>query len=188
MIHASDLRKGTKILYNDEPYIVISFQWTKPGKGGAFIRTKMKNMISGLVHEATFRSEDKLAAPDLAYREMQYLYNEDSLYHFMDQETFDQVALNKNQIDEVSDYLKEETIYIVLYFDDKPITVTPPLFMELEVTETPPGVRGDTAQGAATKPATLETGLVLQVPLFITQEDIIKVDTREGKYIERVKK
>jgi len=188
VIHATDLRKGSKILFNDEPYVGISFQWTKPGKGGAYIRTKMKNMISGLIHEATFRSEEKLDIPDLSYREMQYLYNDDTLYHFMDQETFDQVALNKSQLDEVLDYLKEETVYTILYFGDRAIAVTPPLFMELEVTETPPGVRGDTAQGAANKPATLETGLVLQVPLFVTEGDSIKVDTREGKYIERVKK
>ena len=188
MIHASDLRKGSKIIFNNAPYMIISFQWTKPGKGGAFIRTKMKNMITCLVHETTFRSNEKLEEPDLAYHEMQYLYNEDDLYHFMDQKTFDQVSLNKSQLEAVLDYLKEEIIYTVLYFDSKPITVTPPLFMELKVIETPPGVRGDTVQGAATKPATLETGLVLQIPLFVAEGDSVKIDTREGQYVERVKK
>ena len=186
MIFAGDFRKGTKILFNKEPYVVVDFQWVKPGKGGAFIRTKMKNMITGLVREETFRSEEKLPTPDLEYRDMQFLYQENALYHFLDQESFDQIALNEDQLHEVKNYLKEEIIYNVLYFDGKPISITPPLFIELVVEETQPGVRGDTAQGGATKPATLETELVLQVPLFINVDDIIKVDTRTGEYIERV--
>jgi elongation factor P len=188
VVSAGDFRKGTKILYKNEPYMVISFQWTKPGKGGAYIKTKMKNMITGLVHEDTFRSDEKLPTPDLEYRQMQYLYQEDSIYHFLDQESYEEISLNESQLEEVKDYLKDNTIYTVLYFDDRPIAVTPPLFMELEVTETQPGVRGDTAQGGATKPATLETGLVLQVPLFVNEGDIIKVDTRDASYIERVQK
>jgi len=188
VISASDLRKGSKILYKNDPYTVLETQWTKPGKGGAFIRVKMKNLKTGLVHENTYRSVEKIETPDLAYRDMQYLYSEGDVYHFMDQETFDQIELNEKQIEEVKDYLKEETIYNVLLFDDNPIAVTPPLFMELKVVETQPGVRGDTAQGGATKPATLETGLKVQIPLFVNEEDIIKVDTRDGSYIERVKK
>ncbi len=187
MISASDFRKGTKILFKDEPYMVISFQWTKPGKGGALIRTKMKNMMTGLMREETFRSDEKLVNPDLKYREMQYLYQDGELYNFMDQESYEQVALNKSQLEDVRDYLKEESNYNILYFNDQPIAVTPPLFMELVVTETMPGVRGDTAKGGATKPATLETGLVLQVPLFVEEGDKLKVDTRDDKYIERVK-
>lgn len=168
--------------------MVMDYQWVKPGKGGAFIRTKMKNMITGLVHEETFRSGEKLETPDLMYRSMQYLYAEDETYHFLDQESYEQVSLSKDQLEEVHDYLKEQEIYTVLYFGEKPIAVTPPLFMELKVAETQPGVRGDTAQGGATKPATLESGLVLQVPLFVQEGDILKVDTRDGKYIERIKK
>jgi len=168
--------------------MVIDFTHVKPGKGGAFVRTKMKNMITGLMHEDTFRSGEKFPSPDLEYKDMQYLYEDGGLYNFMDQGTFEQVALNKEQLTEVLDYLKEQIIYTILYFDGRPIGVTPPLFMELEVKDTPPGVRGDTAQGAGNKPAILETGLVVQVPLFIEEGDILKLDTRDRRYIERVKK
>jgi elongation factor P len=188
VISTSELRKGTKILFNDEPYVVVDFQHVKPGKGGAFVRTKMKNLISGLIREETFRSGEKFPAPNLETKQMQYLYKEDDLYNFMDQENFEQVALNKDQVEEVLPFLKEQEIYQTLYFSGRPIAVTPPMFMELKVVEAPPGVRGDTAQGAANKPATLETGLVMQVPLFINEGDYLKIDTRTSTYIERVKK
>jgi elongation factor P len=188
MISTSDFRKGGKILYKGEPYMVVDYQHVKPGKGGAFVRTKMKNMITGLMHEDTFRSGEKFPAPDLQYKDMQFLYEDNGLYNFMDQDSFEQVALNKNQLEDVLNYLQEQSVFTILYFNDKPIAVTPPLFMELKVTETQPGVRGDTAQGAGSKAATLETGLVVQVPLFVQEGDILKIDTREGIYIERVKK
>ena len=188
MISTSDFKKGTKILFRDEPYMVLEYVHVKPGKGGAFLRTKMKNMITGLVREETFRSGEKFSQPDLQYKEMQYLYQDNSLYNFMDQETYDQVALSYEQVEEVKGYLKEQEIYTILYFNEKPIAVSPPMFMELEVKETMPGVRGDTAQGGATKPATLETGLVIQIPLFVDEGDIIKIDTRKKEYVERVKK
>lgn len=188
MISTSDFKKGSKILFKDEPYMVLEYHHVKPGKGGAFVRTKMKNMITGLVHEELFRSGEKFPEPDLDYREMQYLYKEDDLYNFMDQESFEQIALNENQISDVLDFLKEQTIYTILYFGTRPIAVAPPLFMELQVTEAPPGVKGDTAQGGGSKQVTLETGLVLQAPLFVEAGDTIKVDTRDSKYIERVKK
>ena len=168
--------------------MVLDWVHVKPGKGGAFLRTKMKSMITGLVREETFRSGEKFSQPDLEYKDMQYLYEDGALYNFMDQETFDQVALSQDQIQEVKDYLKEQEVYTILYFNEKPIAVNPPMFIELEVKETMPGVRGDTAQGACTKPATMETGLVLQVPLFVDEGDIIKIDTRKKEYIERVKK
>ncbi len=187
MISTSDFKKGTKILFKGEPYSVVSYQHVKPGKGGAFLKTKMKNMITGLIHEDTFRSGEKFPSPNLEYKEMQYLYEDDGLYNFMDQESFDQVALNKSQLEDVLDYLQEQVTYTILYFKDAPIAVTPPMFMELKITETTPGVRGDTAQGGATKSATLETGMVIQVPLFVNEGEIIKVDTRSGEYIERVK-
>jgi len=187
VIATSDFKKGVKILFRDEPYMVVDFQHVKPGKGGAFVRTKLKNMITGLIREETFRSGEKFSSPELEYRDMQYLYQDGNLYNFMDQESFEQVTLNKEQLDQTLPYLKEETIYTILYFSEKPIGVTPPIFMEFEVTDTMPGVRGDTAQGAGTKPATLETGLVVQVPLFVDTGDRIKVDTRNGEYIERVK-
>lgn len=188
MISASEFRKGTKFLYQDAPHIVIDFQHVKPGKGGAFVRTKMRNMISGSIYEETFRSEEKFPSPDLEYKNMQYLYHsEGEGYCFMDQEDFDQVSLTKEQLEDVLDYLKEQEIYDILYFEGKPIAVTAPLFMNLKVTETQPGVRGDTAKGGATKPATMETGLVLSVPLFVEEGDVLKVDTRDKRYIERVK-
>ena len=187
MIATSDFKKGIKILVHDEPYMVVDFQHVKPGKGGAFVRTKLKNMITGLMREETFRSGEKFPQPDLVYRDMQYLYQEGDLYNFMDQESFEQVTLGKDQIEETLPFLKEQTIYTILYFDERPIGVTPPIFMELEVKDTPPGVKGDTAQGAGNKSATLETGLVVQVPLFVNIGDVVKVDTRDSKYIERVK-
>jgi len=188
VISTSDFKKGIKILLRDEPYMVLEYHHVKPGKGGAFVRTKMKNLITGLMREELFRSGEKFPDPNLEYAQMQYLYKEDSLYHFMDQESYEQVAFNKNQLEDVIDFLKEQTVYTVLSFGGKPIAVTAPLFMELEVKETPPGVKGDTAQGGGTKPATLESGLVLQVPLFVNEGDIIRVDTRDSSYIERIQK
>lgn len=188
MISTSDFKKGIKILYKSEPYMVLDYHHVKPGKGGAFVRTKMKNMITGLVHEDLFRSGEKFEVPDLEYKEMAYLYNEDDTYHFLDQKTYDEITLTKSQLEEVLPFMKEQIVYVVLYFEGSPIAVTPPLHMEFEVTDAPPGVKGDTAQGAGTKPATLETGLVLQVPLFVDIGDFIKVDTRDSKYIERVGK
>lgn len=188
VIATSDFRKGGKILFRDEPYVIVDFQHVKPGKGGAYVRTKLRNMMTGLILEETFRSGEKFEKPDLAYREMQYLYKDGEMYNFMDQDSYDQVALNKENITDILDYLKEQTVYTILYFEGKPIAVNAPMHMELAVVETVPGVRGDTAQGGASKPATLESGLVLQVPLFVNEGDIIKVDTRDNSYIERVKK
>lgn len=188
MIATTDFRKGAKILYKNEPYMILEYHHVKPGKGPAYVRTKMKNMITGLTHEDLFRSGEKFPQPDLEYHDMQYLYKDGELYHFMDQKNFEQVSFNQDQLSEALDYLKEQVIYTILYFAGKPIAVTPPLFMELSVTQTQPGVRGDTAQGGATKPATLETGLVVQVPLFVNEGELLKIDTRDGSYIERVKK
>ena len=188
MIATTDFRKGIKILYNNEPYIVLSYHHVKPGKGGAFVKTKMKNMITGFIREETFRSGEKFPEPDLEYHKMQYLYVDGGLYYFMDQKNFDQVAFNQDQISDVLDYLKEQEIYTILHFDKKPIIVTPPMFIELMIRQTLPGVKGDTAQGAGSKPATLETGLVVQIPLFVEEGDSVKIDTRKGTYVERVKK
>lgn len=187
MIATSDFKKGIKILYKNAPYMVLDYQHVKPGKGGAFVRTKMKNLITGLVHEDTFRSGEKFEQPDLSYRSMQYLYHDGSLYNFMDQENYEQIGFDADQLNDALDYLKEQAIYTILYFGEKPIAVTPPLHMELLVKETVPGVKGDTAQGGS-KPAKLETGLVVQVPLFVNEGDTIKVDTRDGQYIERIQK
>lgn len=185
MISTSDFKRGsTKILWNNEPWLIVEFQHVKPGKGGAFVRTKMKNLITGRLLEETFRSGEKFPEPDLEKKQMQYLYADD-LYHFMDQESFEQTDFNESSIEAVKKYLKETEIYNVLFFKGEPIAVEPPMFMVLEITETIPGVKGDTAQGGS-KPATLETGLVVSVPLFINEGDKIKVDTRDNKYIERI--
>ncbi len=185
MISTSDFRKrSTKILWNNEPWLVVDYQSVKPGKGGTYLRTKMKNLITGRMLEETFRSAEKFPQPDLEYSQMQFLYSDD-LYHFMDQESFEQVDFNEDQIEEVKNYLKCESIYTVVRFQGKPISVEPPTFMILKVTDTIPGVKGDTAQGGS-KPATLETGLVVQVPLFVSEGNFVKVDTREDKYIEKI--
>ena len=185
MISTSYFKRGsTKILWNNEPWQIVEFQHVKPGKGGAFVRTKMKNLITGRLLEETFRSGEKFPEPDLEYKKMQYLYSDD-LYYFMDQENFEQIDFNQDHIESVKKYLKESEIYNVLFFEGKPIAVEPPTFMVLVVKETIPGVKGDTAQGGS-KPATLETGVVVSVPLFINEGQKIKVDTRDDKYIERV--
>ena len=186
MLYPSDFKKGsTKILFNNEPWLILDYESVKPGKGGTYMKTKMKNLITGRVLEETFRSGEKLAEADLENINMQFLYAADGLYHFMNQADYEQVAFNDDQITTAKKYLKEETIYTVMMFEGKPIAVEPPMFMELEIVETVPGVRGDTAQGG-NKPAKLETGLTVQVPLFLNEGDKIKVDTRDNKYIERV--
>jgi elongation factor P len=188
VISTADFKKGTKLLIDDEPYAVIDFMHVKPGKGGAFVRTKMRNLITSLVRETTFRSGEKFKSPNLSYSDMLYLYEDEGMFNFMDQESYDQTAFNSDKIKSIANYLKEQTVYTMLSFNGSPISVNPPLFMELEVTETQPGVRGDTAQGSCNKPATLETGLVVQVPIFVNEGDLVKIDTRDGSYLERVKK
>jgi elongation factor P len=184
MIATSDFKRGsTKILWNNEPWLIIEFQHVKPGKGGAFMRTKMRNLITGRMLEETFRSGEKFESPDLETRKVQFLYADDS-FHFLDQDDFEQFDFSEKQIGSVKDYLKENETYTILFFRGSPISVEPPLFMILEVKETIPGVKGDTAQGGS-KPATLESGLVVQVPLFVNEGDKVKVDTRTNEYIER---
>jgi elongation factor P len=186
MKSAVEFRKGTKILLRDEPHVVLDFQHNKMGRGGALVRAKLKNLATGASFEETFRSGEKFHDPQLERRGMQYLYEDDGLYNFMDQKSFEQVSLNKDSLEDVINYLKEQETYDMLYFNDKPIGVTAPMFINLKVIETPPGVKGDTAQGGGNKPATMETGFVLQVPLFVNEGDIIRIDTRDGKYMERV--
>ena len=187
VITTSDFKKGKKLLYEKVPYAVVEFVHVKPGKGGAFVRTKMKNILTGLTREVTFRSGEKFEVPDIEYTEMQYLYNENGLYMFMDMESFEQHAFNKSQVESAQDFLKEQEIYNIMFFEGSPVSVNPPMFINLLVTDAPPGVKGNTAQGGGNKPVTLETGLVIQAPLFIETDDILKIDTRTVEYIERVK-
>ena len=185
MISTSEFRNGLKIEIDGEPFVIVEFQHVKPGKGGAFVRTKLKSLKTGNVLERTFRSGGKVGEPDLEEKEMQYLYNGDGQYYFMDLTTFEQIFLTADNLGESRFYLQESVNVIVLYHQGEPIDVSVPIFVELKVTETEPGLKGDTATGGS-KPATLETGAIINVPLFIDKEDTIKVDTRSGEYVERV--
>lgn len=186
MYSTPDFRKGLKIEINGEPFIMVEFQHVKPGKGGAFVRTSLKSLITGNVIDRTFRSGEKVDKPDLEEKEMQFLYESDGEFHFMDVETYEQLFLTAEQLGDARNYLQENVSVTVLLHNGKSIAVEVPIFVELEVTFTEPGVKGDTAAGA-TKPATLSTGMTVQAPLFVNEGDILKIDTRTGKYIERVR-
>ncbi len=179
----AQFRKGLKIEISGEPLIIVDFQHVKPGKGGAFVRTKMKSLISGNTLEKTFRSGEKVDVPNLEEKAMSFLYQDDSGYWFMDNENFEQNCLKEDNIGDALGYLKENVEVSILFHNNKPIGIELPMFMELSVTET--GVRGNTASGGS-KPAKLETGKTIQVPLFINEGDVVKVDTRTDEYIERV--
>jgi len=183
-VSTADFKKGLRIVFDDQPYQIVDFQHVKPGKGGAFVRTKLKHMRQGRVIDNTFRSGEKVELVDFEEKHMQFLYRDDR-YHFMDLETYEQVSLSADEVGEAREYLKENTEVDVLYIDGSPTTVDLPNFVELAVARTDPGVRGDTAQGG-TKPATLETGATIQVPLFLNEGDMVKVDTRTGEYLGRV--
>lgn len=187
MYETSDLRKNLKIQMDGEPYVVIEAQFVKPGKGGAFTRTKLRNMLTGNVIDRTFRSGEKLEPADLVEQKLQYLYSDESAYHFMNTATYDQIEMSEEFLGDDRLYLTENIEVAVLFFNAKPIGVTLPIFIEVEVTETEPGIKGDTATGA-TKPATVSSGAKVHVPLFVNEGDWIKVDTRTREYIERVKR
>jgi len=187
MITANDLRPGKAFELDGELYIVTSFQHIKPGKGSPFVRVKIRGIKSSVTTERTFRPDEKLQDAFLEHKKMQYLYKSDKDYIFMDTETYEQVTLNEEEIEDEANYLIENSMTEILFYNNKPIGIELPTSIELKVTKTEPGVRGDTAQGGS-KPAILETGFTVQVPLFIEENDIIKVDTRTGEYIERVSK
>lgn len=187
MYDTSDFRKNLKIEIDGEPYVIIDCQHVKPGKGVAFVKTKYKSLISGRVLEQNFRSGDKVQKPNLEAREVEYIYQEPPFWVFMDQTTWEEIRLTEDAIEDVKDYLIDNLRLDVLFFNNKPIIVEPPTFVELKVTQTDPGFKGDTAQGA-TKPATLETGAVIHVPLYLSEGEVVKVDTRTGEYVERVNK
>ena len=186
MYSTPDFRKGLKIELNGEPFSIVDFLHVKPGKGGAFVRTTLKSLMTGNVIERTFRSGEKIDKPDLEEKTMQYLYENDGEFHFMDNETYEQLFLTEQQLGDARSYLQENVAVTVLFHNGKPIGVDPPIFVELKVASAEPGIRGDTA-GGANKPATLETGMTVQVPLFVNEGDVLKIDTRTGKYIERVR-
>ena len=185
MISAGDFRKGLTIELDGQVYTVVDYQHVKPGKGAAFVRTKIKNIMTGTVLERTFNPTERVPRARIETKEMQYLYNDGNLYYFMDTETYEQIPLNKDQVEDAMKYIKENMNVTIKFFKGSPFSVEPPNFVELTVVDTEPGVRGDTVTGG-TKPATLETGAVIQVPLFINTGDVIRVDTRNDEYMERV--
>ena len=186
MLSTTEFRRGLKIEMEGEPFLMLEFQHVKPGKGGAFVRTKLKSLITGNVIDRTFKSGDKVDKPDLEEKEMQFLYKDGDEYYFMDNVTYEQQFINKDQLQGTHEFLQENGQVTVLFHNQKPIAVELPNFVELTITETDPGVKGDTAAGG-TKPAVLETGATIQVPLFIKEGEKIRIDTRTGEYSERVR-
>ena len=186
MYESSDLRKGLKIEIDGDPYVVVQFEFVKPGKGQALYKCKLKNMLTGNQFDRTFRSGDKFGEANLEEREMEYLYADGNQYCFMNTATYEQEFLTLDQLGESVNLLKENTICNVLLFKEKPIDIALPNFVELRIVEAEPWAKGDTASGS-TKPVTLETGYVVQVPPFIEEGELVRIDTRSGEYVERVK-
>ena len=185
MISAGEFRNGTTFELDGQVFRVVDFQHVKPGKGAAFVRTRLKNVITGGVVERTFNPSEKMPKAQIERNDMQYLYNDENLYYFMDTETYEQMPLNKEQLGDALKFVKENMMVKILLYKGSVFGIEPPNFVELEVTHTEPGFKGDTATGA-TKPATVETGATITVPLFINTGDVIKIDTRTEIYIERV--
>ncbi len=185
MISAGDFRNGITIEYENSIYQIIEFQHVKPGKGAAFVRTKLKNIISGGVVEKTIRPTEKCPQARIDRKDMQYLYEDGDLYYFMDTESYDQVGLNADKVGDSLKFVKENEMVKVCSHNGNVFAIEPPLFVELTITDTEPGFKGDTATGAS-KPATVETGATVSVPLFVNTGDVIKIDTRTGEYLSRV--
>ncbi len=184
--NTSQFKKGIKVLIDNEPYLMVETEFMKPGKGQAVYRTKLKNLLRGNVLDRTYRSGDKIDAADVSESRLQYLYNDSKTWYFMDPESFEQYELGRDMLADSYNWLKDGTMVDVVFWNERPISVTPPNHVVLEITYCEPGARGNTATNVM-KPATLETGAEVGVPLFINQGDFIKVDTRTGEYVERVK-
>lgn len=184
-VTTSAFRNGLTIELDGEIYEIIEFLHVKPGKGQAFVRTKLKNLVTGAVIQKNFRAGEEVELAHLERKEMEYLYNDGTSYYFMDNRTYEQSVLSESEVESAKNWLVENNSYEILFYEGKPVKVNPPDFMELEVVETDPGLKGDTQSGG-TKPAKLSTGVVIQVPLFVKVGDIVKVDTRTGKYVTRV--
>ena len=185
MISAGDFRNGITIEYEGNIYQIVEFQHVKPGKGAAFVRTKLKDIKNGGVVERTFRPTEKLPQARIDRKDMQYLYNDGDMYYFMDTESYEQIQLSSADVGDSMKFVKDNEMVKMMSHDGKIFAVEPPLFVELQVTATEPGVKGNTATGA-TKPATVETGAEVMVPLFVNLDDVIKIDTRTGQYLSRV--
>lgn len=187
MIELNDIKKNSKVLIEGNPFTVVDFEHVKPGKGTAFTRCRLKNLKTGQQLERTFKSGEKFEEPNLDHREMQYLYPEGDMYTFMDNENYEQISIGKNLLGDQVPFLKENMECGVLFFDEKPITVELPMFVELAIEYTEPGFKGDTATGG-TKPAKLTGGHTVNVPLHLKEGDILKIDTRTGDYVEKINK
>lgn len=185
MISAGEFRNGVTFEYDGNIYQIVEFQHVKPGKGAAFVRTKMKNIVTGAVVERTFNPTEKMPKAHIERKEMEYLYEDSGLYYFMDQETYEQMPLSEEQLGDALKFVKENMTVKILSYKGNVFAVEPPNFVELTVTETEPGVKGNTATNV-TKPATVETGAVITVPMFVNEGDTIRIDTRTGEYMERV--
>lgn len=184
MITAGEFRNGATFELDEQVFQVVEFQHVKPGKGAAFVRTRLKNVITGATVERTFTPTDKMPRAHIERKDMQYLYNDGDLFYFMDTETYEQMPINKETIGDTFKFVKENMTVKILSYKGNIFGIEPPTFVELEVVETEPGYKGDTATGAS-KPAVLETGATVKVPLFVNQGDIIRIDTRSGEYLER---
>ncbi|MDR2045066.1 MAG: elongation factor P [Clostridium sp.] len=184
MISAGDFRNGITIEWDNNIYQIIEFQHVKPGKGAAFVRTKLKNIKNGGVVEKTFRPTEKCPQARIDRKDMQYLYSDGDLFYFMDNENYEQVALNRDTVGDALKFVKENEVCKLCSHNGNVYSVEPPLFVELKITDTEPGFKGDTATGAS-KPAVVETGATVYVPLFVNQDDTIKIDTRTGEYLSR---
>ncbi|HSP77044.1 MAG TPA: elongation factor P [Myxococcaceae bacterium] len=185
VIDTSDFRKGLKIEVDGEPFEIVEFQHVKPGKGSAFVRTSIRSLLSGRVLQPTFKSGDKVGKPDIEEKEMQYLYQQGEDYYFMDTKNYEQTFLSAESLGDAKNFLIENINASIMFYNGKAIGVTLPNSVDLKVTQCDPGMRGDTVSGAL-KPATLETGYTVNVPLFINEGDVLKIDTRDGKYLTRV--
>ena len=186
MIYAGDFRKGMTFEIDGEPHVVIDFQHVKPGKGAAFVRTKYKNILTGAIREDAFNPTEKFNQAHIDTKQMQYSYNDGELYYFMDQETYDMIPLGKDDVADAIQYIRENDLATIKFYNGTPFSVEAPNFVDLKVIETEPGVKGNTATNV-TKPATVETGAVIQVPIFIEEGELIQIDTRSGEYLGRSK-
>ncbi len=186
MISTAEFRNGARLELEGEPYYIVEFQHVKPGKGGAFVRTKLKSYKTGNILDRTFRSGERFQEPNLEEREMQFLYAAGNSYTFMDTESFEQFTYDKKELGDNADLLKENMIAKILVYEHQPIAVELPIFIELKVVDAEPGVRGDTASGGS-KPAVVETGATIKVPLYLEVGEVIKIDTRTREYVERVR-
>ncbi|HOT41429.1 MAG TPA: elongation factor P [Syntrophorhabdaceae bacterium] len=187
IVSTSEFRKGLRILLEKEPFVIVDFQHVKPGKGAAFVKTRVKSLITGNVLDKTFRSGEKFEEPDLEEKQMQYLYKEGDKFYFMDVDNYEQLFIDEKNLGDAKNYLKEGMTITVLFHNGETIGVEIQNFVNLQIVKTEPGIKGDTAQNA-TKPALLETGYTIQVPLFVDEGDVVKIDTRTGEYVERVSK